>query len=881
MTSPMRHGLRAVAWTALTAAAAAQAAPGAVDGLGAAVRDFAATAATGQPPWDRLLAGALRHEGPIAPATLAALRDLLPRGRSIARREADVPTVRAVWQRFASMPALGNLRPYALLNGAELEYESGAEADAVRLFEAASEAAPWLRFHAQQRLYYVCQDWRDCTRARAALEQARACAPADEGERLRLDLMECHCGLRDGRFAAAYEALARAQGRRPTRIDEADRENLTVAALDLGLETGDMAEVVRLARARLADGGSPETLYRCRLGLAVALGRCGTAAERHDATATLTAMLADAVPRNRPFVLQELIELHLHAGDAARAAALARQLTAGRPWDALPAPQRVTAIAAEVAAAGDALAPDRRAELAAVLAGVWSRLVVEWRDMPVDGHGVAFLQQKFRRNVLALWFELDVATGAADAAKRCLARYLEADSLGSAARGAKLAPPTVAQLQALVPRDDVLLAYLPTEAGAWCFVVTSGDVELVRLPSSLGLERDAAALRRAIHACDGPPSAELGRQLAALGTVLLPASVQTRVHAAAAVGVAGRELCGGVPFECLPWPDAAQPRLGLAKPIAYVPSLAAAAAAAGAAAVVDRAASAGTAGGGETMAATPSSPAAGLRVLVGSAIQPGDRATWRVEPVALPAGWRDAALGAVAPAAVDVVLAADRRALLHSGVAAPVVAILAHGVLDGTRPLQNGLLLDVDAGAGAPARTPASVGRDGTVWPEDIAAAGTPGRLVFLGVCGAAAGALKRGEDGAHHLGGAFLQAGARGVVLSDQSIFLDATLATLGGLTRALVAGSTAAEGLLAARRAAWRARPSLAALAAFRYEGLPDLRVHLPPAPPRGPAVPRWLLVGGAAATLVAAAAAFVRRLRGGRRAVAPRAVAQPPVS
>lgn len=879
MTSPMRHGLRAVAWTALTAAAAAQAAPAAVDGLGAAVRDFAATAATGQPPWDRLLAGALRHEGPITPATLAALRELLPRGRSIARREADVPTVRAVWQRFASMAALGNLRPYALLNGAELEYETGAEADAVRLFEAASEAAPWLRFHAQQRLYYVCQDWRDCTRARAALEQARACVPADEGERLRFDLMECHCGLRDGRFAAAYEALARAQGRRPARIDEADRENLTVAALDLGLETGDMAEVVRLARARLAEGGSPETLYRCGLGLAVALGRCGTAAERDEAMAMLTAMLADAVPRNRPFVLQELIELHLHAGDAARAAALARQLTAGRPWDALPAPQRVTAIAAEVAAAADALAPDRRAELADVLAGVWSRLVVEWRDMPVDGHGVAFLQQKFRRNVLALLFELDVASGAADAAKRCLARYLEADSLGSTARRAKLAPPTAPQLQALAPRDGALLAYLPTEAGSWCFVVTSGDVELCRLPSSLGLERDAAALRRAIHACDGPPSAELGRQLAALGAVLLPAGVQTRVHAAAAVAVAGRELCGGVPFECLPWPDAAQPRLGLAKPIAYVPSLAAAAAAAaGAAAAADRA---GAAGGGVTMVATPPSPAAGLRVLVGSAIQPGDRATWRVEPVALPAGWRDAALGAVAPAAVDVVLAADRRALLHSGATAPFVAILAHGVLDGTRPLQNGLLLDVDAGARAPARAPASDGRDGTVWPEDIAAAGPPGRLVFLGVCGAAAGALKRGEDGAHHLGGAFLQAGARGVVLSDQSIFLDATLATLGGFTRALVAGSTAAEGLLAARRAAWRARPSMAALAAFRYEGLPGLRVDLPPAPLRGPAAPRWLLVGGAAATLVAAAVAFVRRLRGGRRADAPRALAQPPVS
>ena len=98
--------------------------------------------------------------------------------------------------------------------------------------------------------------------------------------------------------------------------------------------------------------------------------------------------------------------------------------------------------------------------------------------------------------------------------------------------------------------------------------------------------------------------------------------------------------------------------------------------------------------------------------------------------------------------------------------------------------------------------------------------------LVALGVCGAAAGPNRVGDDGVHHLGGAFLMAGAERVVLAGGQLAVGATIELLGEFTRGVRADIGPAEALRQARAAvratAGREHPYY--WAGLRLLGLPD---------------------------------------------------------
>ncbi len=74
---------------------------------------------------------------------------------------------------------------------------------------------------------------------------------------------------------------------------------------------------------------------------------------------------------------------------------------------------------------------------------------------------------------------------------------------------------------------------------------------------------------------------------------------------------------------------------------------------------------------------------------------------------------------------------------------------------------------------------------------------------MILSACGSARGPLRLGADGVVSLGGAFLSAGARCVILSRFDLELGAVLALMQTLHERLAAGASPAEALRAARHA------------------------------------------------------------------------------
>ncbi len=168
MSRQTHRGLRAFMTALLTASATAQGGTATSPPLADVLRTFAAAAATGDDdaprPWRELLAALQRELPRTDAATRQALQAFAQAGEPAPTAAADVATARSVWQLLAASALLQQYRAHAVLDAAELEYEAGDEAEAVRLWEQSMQRGPWLRFHVLQRLFYACQDWRDSLR---------------------------------------------------------------------------------------------------------------------------------------------------------------------------------------------------------------------------------------------------------------------------------------------------------------------------------------------------------------------------------------------------------------------------------------------------------------------------------------------------------------------------------------------------------------------------------------------------------------------------------------------------------------------------------------------------------------------------------------------
>jgi CHAT domain-containing protein len=258
--------------------------------------------------------------------------------------------------------------------------------------------------------------------------------------------------------------------------------------------------------------------------------------------------------------------------------------------------------------------------------------------------------------------------------------------------------------------------------------------------------------------------ARLDALLGDLAQALLPASVQGALAAWTEVSVEGLGLAGYVPFEALPL-SSGQP-LGLALPVTHLPSLG----------VATRLAERARAG---------PEPQMDLSVVAAPLDLEREPIPWGTREAAALSAWcRPGRFALFAGAAATP---AALRAPATSG--ASWLLLVLHGIYDPGRERAAGILLGRDA-AGDQAR----------LFAEDLESLRVP-PLVFLAVCGAARGPLRRGDDGITDLGGAFLAAGAEAVVLSPIDLLLAPTLALAQRFQAELARGATPAHALHRAR--------------------------------------------------------------------------------
>ena len=149
----------------------------------------------------------------------------------------------------------------------------------------------------------------------------------------------------------------------------------------------------------------------------------------------------------------------------------------------------------------------------------------------------------------------------------------------------------------------------------------------------------------------------------------------------------------------------------------------------------------------------------------------------------------------------------------------------------------------------------------------DVQAIDVP-ELVILSACGAARSPFRRGEDGVDHLGGAFLNAGARAVVLSHQDIEVESTVRMMGVFHTRLRAGDSPARALLEARRSladdSGFDHPFFHSLIHVTGLGFEPLFDALAATPERSRSTPPWLLGIGLAAACGGALVLARRRPR-----------------
>lgn len=451
-----------------------------------------------------------------------------------------------------------------------------------------------------------------------------------------------------------------------------------------------------------------------------------------------------------------------------------------------------------------ALDPQALRTSAAALERAWTRFLERWRSLAPRPGGLGFLKYGTRRFVIAEVVRAAlVATGDEAGRRAALERVLEAQALGTFARRAGYVPEPFEVLRASLTRDDRgCLLFLPGYDGVHVFAFDARGIAYAELAAPPALE----ALRRAWVELllDPPPGATRTRAALAedprgraLADALLPAPVRARLAGWRAVTVVSPDLAGYLPFEFLPFEGGF---LGDARAVSYLPSLPVGALLAG---------------------RTVPDDAAGPAWALVAAPELGEA----FEPLVLAPGALEDLTGGSAAERSWTALGpqATRDALRDPRVArARVLHLYTHGVVLPDRERYAALAL-----------APASEEDDGIVdcaWIEAHVAAPP---LVIVSACRAAAGPTRSGDDVPAHLGGAFLAAGARCVLVAPVPLAAETQQRLVAALGAGLRAGATVDEALRQARAALAR-DPSSAdpRLALVHAVGLGDT-VPFPRAP------------------------------------------------
>lgn len=575
---------------------------------------------------------------------------------------------------------------------------------------------------------------------------------------------------------------------------------------DLRERQRDLAGSLALLREALAapraDRDAAREFGRSRARLLIRLGHSQLLAEQSGAAPggerrasrrTLQEALGDpllALP-DRVDALQLLGLAALLDGDADAARAAVEQAghdvaAAGSPPQSLLARalrETVLAMAALHGAPVPLRAADaeRLQERRAAAATVLAELVEEWRRIaPLEG-GIGFLSLASRRALLGALIELELRLEPDGAS--ALARLDEVGALGSLVRAAGAAASAAAPppSQRCAPGSGALV-WLPSWIASRVLLIDAEGVALFPLASELALEQATQsldlALQLSVSGAAPLDAEERAQSAAAWRAALLPAAAEERC-----AGWRERTVVLGEPLENGP------PALLFedGRPVATLPSLRAA----------------------TVLAARPRAPAAidvawvaapQVERVAEGPLPPLDA---RVAELSLREPFAGGRLVALEGGAAT---AAALRATLAQGVT--LLHCFTHGRFDPARRRPAGLLL-CDGGGGADA-----------LWCDQVAALGGRVDAVLLAVCSAARGPRRIGDDSIGDLGGAFLAAGARSVLLTHAPVPIAATARLMAAIHGELARGASLAGALATARGALDEEAAQVGAL--FRVVGL-----------------------------------------------------------
>jgi tetratricopeptide (TPR) repeat protein len=477
----------------------------------------------------------------------------------------------------------------------------------------------------------------------------------------------------------------------------------------------------------------------------------------------------------------ELADLLLRAGgDAARHLAVGAMLDEAEEGLDGRSGTESMAVAASIRArwvlAGDLPDDALQLGLAKARAGL-AGMIAEWRTAPRRPGGVGFLKVSYRRELIAAVVDLTLALDPSTVGKeRALDTLLGAQGEGALVADLGGGAVDLAQLRArFLGERHGCLVFLPGRTGTHLFAFDRERVVHDRLSALVELDPLLDSFERSLFAAParrerGPEAllAALERDAARLASELIGPEVRGLLTSWESVTVVGSELLGRLPLECLPLGPEGE-LLGLTHAVDGVPSLALAA----------RLSELGAADRGVAQPAllfvgdlNPADPTAEMEVVA------ADELRAAVRPLLDPfeRERREVLIGAGSD--WDKVAAA-----LRARGPVGVLHFLAHGAYDADR--ERGACLALAS----------------RVFADDVEALERTGRLVILSACGAARGPERHGSDNLAHLGGAFLRAGARCVILTRADVLLGRTLSLDRELHEQLASGVAAAEALRRAR--------------------------------------------------------------------------------
>lgn len=389
-----------------------------------------------------------------------------------------------------------------------------------------------------------------------------------------------------------------------------------------------------------------------------------------------------------------------------------------------------------------------------------------WEETPILDSGIGFLQYDIRRSTLGERITLDTAIdGALAGAERGVALLLRAQTLGTLSRQWKLAVPTLQEVrERLIPEHGGLLMLLPAPFGSHLFVIDDRELRHHALAPSARLETALQRHARAIIARPNEKALSEWRSASeALAAELLPAEVQAQLLRWKSVGLIGFDSFGFAPLEALEIPNLGV--LGDRWAVHTLPS----------------------APVGIELAKRAGRPqTAPRRMLLAPRIPEQISARWSgLVPIPWGAAQTQELRAALGSTPWELVL--DKEATRERFFApCTELVVLTHGVEALERDQPAGLVL-----ADSPQ----------PVFYEDIVAWKSAPELVLLAACGTRRGAVRRGDEGLNHIGGAFHVAGVPTVIASAADLDYDSTRELLLEFCRARSKGAAISEALRRAR--------------------------------------------------------------------------------